>query len=210
MLFKSFNRKASDDLFTHLTGLGNNLETAAIRFEAMVEQWDAREQHFYQIRETEHEGDRLLRDLQTYLKETFFVPGDREGVYALTNEVDDVVDKMLKIANYLLLYRIDVPSETFREMVQLLRACCGHLKEAFSLMHNRANRALIDEHCLQVIKLEDDADRVHRRGLEEIFDNPTDLGALLKWKDVLDMMDDAVDHTNHVAYMLMALNSSLH
>lgn len=205
-----FTRKTGDDLFTHLTGLGNNLEAAAVRFEAMIEHWEDREKHFYQIRETEHEGDRLLRDLQTYLKETFFVPGDREGIYALSNEVDDVVDKMLKIANYLLLYRIESPTATFREMTQLLRACCVHLKDAFALMHSRANRALIDEHCLQVIQLEDEADRVHRRGLEEIFNNPTDLGALLKWKDILDSMDDAVDHANHVAYRLMALNSSLH
>lgn len=209
MLFKSFN-KTGPDLFFHLTALGNNLEAAAMRFEAMVEQWDEREERFYQIREIEHEGDRLLRDLEAWLKDTFFVPGDREGIYALTNELDDVVDKMLKIANYLLLYRIESPSENFREMVKLLRGCCGHLKEAFALMANRANRAVIEEHCLQVIQLEDEADRVHRRGLEEIFDNPSDLGHLLKWKDLLDMMDDAVDHTNHVAYMLMALNNNLH
>jgi predicted phosphate transport protein (TIGR00153 family) len=210
MLFNSFTKKSTTDLFHHLTVLGANLEAAAIRFEAMVDNWDEREQRFYLIRETEHEGDRLLRDLQGWLKETFFVPGDREGIYALTNEMDDVVDKMLKIANYLLLYRIETPSPTFIEMVKLLRGCCTHLKEALSLMVSRSNRALIEEHCLQVIQLEDEADRVHRRGLEQIFDNPQDLTALLKWKDVLDMMDDAVDHTNHVANMLMALNGNLH
>jgi hypothetical protein len=209
MLFKSFS-KTGPDLFFHLNALGNNLEASALRFEAMVENWDEREERFYQIREIEHEGDRLLRDLQTWLKETFFVPGDREGIYALSNEMDDVVDKMLKIANYLLLYRIEAPSENFREMVHLLRGCCTHLKEALALLNSRANRAVIEEHCLQVIQLEDEADRVHRRGLEEIFDNPADLGALLKWKDLLDMMDDAVDHANHVANMLMALNSNLH
>ena len=209
MLFKSFN-KSGPDLFHHLTALGNNLEASALRFEAMVENWEEREERFYQIREIEHEGDRLLRDLQSWLKETFFVPGDREGIYALTNELDDVVDKLLKIANYLLLYRIDEPSEPFREMVHLLRGCCTHLREALSMLSNRANRAVIEEHCMQVVQLEDEADRVHRRGLETIFDNPTDLGALLKWKDLLDMMDDAVDHANHVANMLISLNANLH
>ena len=208
-MFKSF-KKSGEDLFTHLNALGANVEAAALRFEAMVDHWDDREQCFYQIREIEHEGDRLMRDLEAWMKDTFFVPGDREGIYAITNEMDDVVDKLLKIANYLLLYRIEAPTPTFIEMTRLLRGCCTHLKEGLSLLQNRNNRTLINEHCLQVIQLEDEADRVLRRGLEEIFDNPQDLSALLKWKDILEMMDDAVDHTNHVANMLMALNGNLH
>ncbi|MFP5502515.1 MAG: DUF47 domain-containing protein [Candidatus Sericytochromatia bacterium] len=208
-MFKVFGR-SSDELYKHLTALGANLETAAAHFEALVLDWDQREDNFYKVRETEHEGDRLLRELHEYLKDTFFVPGDREGILALTNELDDVVDKTLKIASYVLLYKVETPSPIFLEMCRLLHACCKHLHEGLRLLSVRANRAKIEEHCLQVIQLEDEADKVYRRGLEELFADPQDLGALLKWKDILDWTDDAVDHANHVAYRLLALNSSLH
>jgi predicted phosphate transport protein (TIGR00153 family) len=208
-MFKPFQR-SSDELFKHLSALGANLETAALRFDAMVSNWEKREELFFAVRETEHEGDRLLRELHDYLKDTFFVPGDREGIYMLTNELDDIEDKTLKIASYVLMYKVDKPRETFTEMVGLLRACCQNLKEAMDLLHNRANRGRIEELCLQVIHLEDEADKVYRRGLEEIFNDPKDLIDLLKWKDILDMTDDAVDHANHVAYQLMALNNNLH
>lgn len=208
-MFKVFQR-SSDELFKHLSALGANLENAAVRFDTMVTNWDQREELFFAVRETEHEGDRLLRELHEYLKDTFFVPGDREGIYALTNELDDIEDKTLKIASYVLLYKVETPMSEFSEMTGLLRACCQNLKQAMDLLPNRANRSRIEELCLQVVHLEDEADKVYRRGLETLFNDPEDVGALLKWKDILDMADDAVDHANHVAYRLMALNNNLH
>lgn len=208
-MFKAFSR-SSDELYQHMSALGANLESAALRFEAMVLNWGEREERFFAIRETEHEGDRLLRELHDYLKETFFVPGDRESIYSLTNEIDDVVDKTLKIANYLLLYRIDAPAEPFKEMCRLLAACCVNLRKALALLGDRSQRENINTLCLEVVELEDEADKVYRRGLEKIFDHPTDLGALLKWKDILDWTDDTVDHANHCAYKLIALNGILH
>ena len=208
-MFKPFSR-SSDELFNHLARLGQNLEETLFRFEHMVTHWDEREGRFQAIREKEHEGDRLLRELQDYLKDTFFVPGDRDAIYALTAELDDVVDWALKISNTLLLYRVDEPPQAFMRMVIILRDCCTNLRLALDLLPNRSKRAEIDQACLKVIALEDEADGVYRQGLEVLFDNPTDVLALLKWKDILDATDDAVDHANHVAYRVMQLNGALH
>ena len=208
-MFKPFSRSA-DGLFSHLAKLGQNLEETLFRFEQMVTNWDERESRFHAIREKEHEGDRLLRELQDYLKDTFFVPGDREAIYALTAELDDVVDWALRIANTLLLYRVDEPPAAFMQMVRILRECCTNLRAALELLPTRAKRGEVDEACLRVIALEDQADGVYRQGLEVLFDNPTDVLALLKWKDILDATDDAVDHANHVAYRVMQLNGALY
>lgn len=207
-LLSAFAR--ADALFGHLRVLGANLEEAAIRFDDMVGHWDERENRLQAIRETEHNGDRLQRDIHEYLRDTFFVPGSREEILALSNELDDVVDKTLKIANTLLLYRVEQPPAAFLEMVRLLRECCGHLKQGFEILQDRPRRREVDEHCLRVIALEDQADEVYRQGLEVLFDKPADMLHLLKWKDLLDWTDDAVDHANHVAYRLMTLNADLH
>jgi uncharacterized protein Yka (UPF0111/DUF47 family) len=208
-VFKPFSRRA-DQLFSHLAALGANLEETLFRFEYMVTHWDEREGRFQAIREKEHEGDRLLRELQDYLKDTFFVPGDRDAIYALTAELDDVVDWALKISNTLLLYRVDEPPAAFLTMVHILRECCSALRQALDLLPNRAKRTEIEQLCLRVIALEDQADGVYREGLEVLFDNPQDVLALLKWKDILDATDDAVDHANHVAYRLIQLNGALY
>lgn len=209
MNFRPFTR-SSDELFSHLAALGANLEETLYRFDYMVTHWEEREGRFQAIREGEHEGDRLLRELQDYLKETFFVPGDREAIYALTAELDDIVDWALKISNTLLLYRVDTPPEAFFKMVTILRDCCTNLRQALETLPQRGLRKEIDEACLRVVALEDQADDVYRQGLEALFDNPSDLLALLKWKDILDQTDDAVDHANHVAYRVMQLNAALH
>ncbi|MEB3198810.1 MAG: DUF47 family protein [Candidatus Sericytochromatia bacterium] len=208
-MFKPFSRSA-DDLFVHLSALGTNLEQTLFRFDYMVHHWEEREGRFQAIRECEHEGDRLLRELQDYLKETFFVPGDREAIYALTAELDDIVDWALKISNTLLLYRVDTPPKAFLEMVVILRDCASALRQALEMLPQRKLRQEIDQHCLRVVALEDQADDVYRQGLEALFDAPEDLLDLLKWKDILDATDDAVDHANHVAYRVMQLNGALH
>ena len=202
--------RSSDELVRHLAALGANLEETLFRFEYMVTHWDEREGRFQAIREGEHEGDRLLRELQEYLKETFFVPGDREAIYALTAELDDIVDWALKISDTLLMYRVDTPPEAFLKMVVILRDCCTNLRQVLERLPQRHLRKEIDEACLRVVALEDQADDVYRQGLEVLFDEPSDLLALLKWKDILDQTDDAVDHANHVAYRLMQLNAALH
>lgn len=208
-MFKSFTR-SSDDLFKHLSKLGANLEETVFRFEHMVTHWDEREDRFQAIREHEHEGDRLLRELQDYLKDTFFVPGDREAIYALTAEIDDIVDWTLKISSTLLLYRVDQPPVAFMQMVVILRDCASALRQALDLLPARSQRREIERLCLRVIALEDQADSVYRQGLEVLFDEPSDVLDLLKWKDILDQTDNAVDHANHVAYRVIQLNGALH
>lgn len=208
-MFKPFARSA-DELYKHLTLLGANLEEAVFRFDAMVTHWDERETRLQAIRETEHHGDQLQRDLHEYLRDTFFVPGDRDAILTLANELDDVVDKALKIANTLLMYRVDEPPEHFLTMVHLLRECATALRQAFDIFSQRSRRDEIEQLCLRVIALEDQADAVYRKGLERLFDQPSDMLHLLKWKDLLDWTDDAVDHANHVAYRLMSLNADLH
>lgn len=202
--------RTTDDLFSHLAGLGKNLEAAASCFNRMVTDWPEREAHFRALRDAEHEGDRLLRDTLDYIKDTFFVPGDRDAVYALANELDDIIDKALKIGSYVLLYRVETPEPRFVEMAVLLEACCSRLNRALGLLVSRANRAEIDALCLQVIHLEDDCDRVYRQALEQIFDAPEDLAALLKWKDLLDWLEDVANQANQVAYRLMTFNANLH
>jgi predicted phosphate transport protein (TIGR00153 family) len=208
-LFKIFARSA-DDLFHHLAALGVNLEEAVFRFDAMIVNWEERENLLQSVRETEHNGDRLQRELHNYLRDTFFVPGDRESVLVLANELDDVVDMTLKIASTLLLYRVEEPPAAFRDMVRLLRECATNLRLAFEIFRDRSRRKEIDDLCLRVIALEDQADEVNRQGLERLFDQPTDMLHLLKWKDLLDWADEAVDSANHVAYRLMSLNNDLH
>jgi predicted phosphate transport protein (TIGR00153 family) len=176
----------------------------------MVAAWNEREAHFKALREAEHEGDRLLRQAHAYIKETFFVPGDRDAVYALANELDDIIDKALKIGSYVLLYRVETPDPRFVEMAVLLQACCERLSRALGMLADRANRTEIDALCLQVIQLEDDCDRVYRQALEAIFNQPEDLAALLKWKDLFDWLEDVVNQANQVAYHLMTLNANLH
>ncbi len=153
------------------------------------------------ITELEHEGDAITHQIMEQLHRTFITPLDREDIALLTERLDDVMDFIEDAANAMLLYRIEQPTTRAREMAAILVAMTSELVVAVPLLRNRSKMKVILEHCVEINRLENEADAIVRHALAELFDD-TPIADVIKWREIYEHLETAADKGEDVANVL--------
>jgi predicted phosphate transport protein (TIGR00153 family) len=153
------------------------------------------------ITELEHEGDAITHQIMEQLHRTFVTPLDREDIALLTERLDDVMDFIEDAANAMLLYRIEQPTTRAREMAAILVALTSELVLAVPHLRNRSKMKEILEHCVEINRLENEADAILRHALAELFDD-TPIADVIKWREIYEHLETAVDKGEDVANVL--------
>ena len=153
------------------------------------------------ITELEHEGDAITHQIMEQLHRTFVTPLDREDIALLTERLDDVMDFIEDAANAMLLYRIEQPTTRAREMAAILVTMTSELVVAVPLLRNRSKMKEILEHCVEINRLENEADAILRHALAELFDD-TPIADVIKWREIYEHLETAVDKGEDVANVL--------
>ena len=159
------------------------------------------------LQDIEHRGDDITHSIITTLNQTFITPFDREDIHRLTSSLDDVLDFVNSAGVRLRLYRIDAPPLVAAELAGLIVQQSEELAKGVSLLeHNQ--RVL--EHCVEVHRLENEADRVSRNAIAELFDNEKDAIHLIKMKELYEVLEMATDKAEDAANVLegVALKSA--
>ena len=143
------------------------------------------------VKELEHRGDELTRELIELLNTQYVTPFDREDIYELATEIDDVVDYIENASDLLGLYKVESSMSAASEQCRVLVAATEHLSKALAdLRHLR--RA--EQHLVRVKELEDEGDRIVRAAIASLFeDEAGDPLMIIRWKDIFDALEDAVD-----------------
>jgi predicted phosphate transport protein (TIGR00153 family) len=154
------------------------------------------------IKELEHEGDRLIRELVDLLNRTFVTPFDRDDMYELATALDDICDHIDEAAGNIVGYGITEIRDAAREQAQIILRSTEKLREAVERVDGfkDASRQL---HELR--DLEHEGDRLNREAIHELFstsDNPMDV---LRWKDIHEQLEEAVDACENAADVLEAI-----
>lgn len=155
------------------------------------------------ISDVEHEADEINDAIIDWLNQTFITPLDREDIYALATMLDDVVDFLQGTIERMVLYRADKPSAGTVEQARLLADCTDELVKAFDLLKNIAdNRDKILDHTRKIVVLESEGDRLYRQEIASLFNNCPDPVEIIKWKEILEHLEDALDHCEAIADQL--------
>ena len=152
-----------------------------------------------QLQEIEHRGDDLTHAIITALNQTFITPFDREDIHRLTSSLDDVLDYVNSAGMRLRLYRIDSPPPVAAELAGLIVQQSEELAKGVSLLEQ--NQRVL-EHCVEVHRLENEADRVSRNAIAELFDNEKDPIRLIKIKELYEVLETATDKAEDAANVL--------
>jgi uncharacterized protein len=147
----------------------------------------------------EQDGDRITHDIIRRLNETFVTPIDREDIYELASALDDVVDYTEEVADYLILYKIEAPMEQAQRLAHVLLQCTRQLAEAMPRMRGFKD---ISHYTVEVNRLENDGDRIVREAIASLFDNGIDPMVVIRWKDIFERLEAAIDACEHVANIL--------
>ena len=155
-----------------------------------------------QLQEIEHRGDEMTHGILTALNQTFITPFDREDIHRLTSSLDDVLDFVNAAGVRLRLYKIKTPPSIAAELAAMIVEQSEELARGVSLLEKNK---LVLEHCVEVHRLENEADRLSRKAIADLFDNEKDPIQLIKIKELYEVLETATDKAEDAANVLEAV-----
>ena len=178
---------------------GANIVRASALLARLLEEWPDHGELAREVRDCEHEGDRITHDIIQRLNQTFVTPIDREDIYALASSLDDIVDFIEEVSDFLGLYRIEATMDKAIEMGQILHESARAIAGAIPRLRTFKD---IHHYTVEVNRLENEGDRVLRDALAALFETGIDPMLVIRWKDIFERLEDAIDATERVANIL--------
>jgi len=178
---------------------GQNSVRAARLLDEMMQTWPESEGLSHDVVEAEHEGDRITHDIIKRLNTTFVTPIDREDIYGLATQMDDIVDYTEEVADFLGLYQIEAPMEQAQALTKVLVASCEQLAMG---LENLPSFKDLDKYWIEIHRLENDGDRISRDAVASLFSNGIDPMVVIRWKDIFSVLEEAIDATENAAQIL--------
>lgn len=183
-------------MFTEVT---SNIEQAARALAALFHDYRDISARAQQIKEFEHKGDLLTHEIITKLNQTFITPFDREDIHSLTTKLDDVLDLIDAVASRLVIYNADTLRPGAPELADIIVRATGQIHAAVGKLE-RPNGIL--EHCIEINSLENEGDVAVRAAIARLFKEERDPVELMKWKEILEVLEIATDKCEDVANIL--------
>ena len=188
--------------FTMFAKVAANLTEGATLLQDILKNPSGDPGRIGQLQEIEHRGDEMTHTVIRMLNQTFITPFDREDIHRLSSSLDDVLDFVNAAAVRMTLYRIDKPTQVAADLAGLIVRQSQELSKAVSLLDD--NQQLL-EHCVEVNRLENEADRVSRRAIAELFEREKDPIQLIKMKELYEVLETATDKAEDAANVLEAV-----
>jgi predicted phosphate transport protein (TIGR00153 family) len=173
--------KALVDMLTHYTGVPEQAQS---------------------IKAIEHQGDDITHSLMMKLNQTFVTPFDREDIHELSSRIDDVLDLTDAAASRLVIYRVDAVRPGTVDLAKVLLQSTAEVVAAVRAI-GKPDHAL--EHCIEINRLENESDRLCRTLIAQLFDEEKDPVQIIKWKEIFEVIETAVDKCEDVANVIEAV-----
>jgi uncharacterized protein len=180
----------------------NLIELASNLHEAVNLPLKEREILFQKIDELEQKGEDITRKTNLELSRNFITPFDREDIHSLITSIDNVADNLHGAASRMRLYQVDKITKSIRKLTEINLEACHHIDVAVKEFKKIKN---ITAACSKINKLENKSDQVYNKAVFEIFENETDAKNIIKYKEVLSVLESATDKCKSVASVLESI-----
>ena len=178
---------------------GQNTVEAARMLDQMMATWPDSGDLSKQVVDAEQEGDRITHDIVKRLNSTFVTPIDREDIYALATQIDDIVDYAEEAADFLGLYKIEAPMAQAQALTKVLVGACEQLAAGLAQLPDFRD---LDKYWIEIHRLENEGDRISRDAVASLFSNGIDPMVVIRWKDIFAVLENAIDSTETAAQTL--------
>jgi uncharacterized protein len=182
-----------------------NAHAAAVLLHQLVSDYTRVESRVAQITELEHHGDFIVHEIMDLLSSTFITPLESDEIRALASSLDDVVDYIEAAADALLLYKVEQPIPECRQLTELLLQMTAQIAQAVPLLAEKKRLGDVRKCAVEINRLENEADRALRAGLARLVEERDGWFEMFRWKEILQIIEDATDHCEDVADVLGAV-----
>ncbi len=183
----------------------NLVQLASHLHEAVNLPLKEREELFQKIDELEQRGEEITRQTNLELSRNFITPFDREDIHSLITSIDNVADNLQGAASRMRLYHVDKITKSIRKLTEINLEACQNIEFAVTELKNFSSTKKITIACSKINKLENRSDDVYNKAVFEIFENETDAINVIKYKEVLSVLETATDKCKSVASVLEAI-----
>jgi uncharacterized protein len=155
-----------------------------------------------QIKEREHQGDALTHDVVNLLNRTFVTPFDRDDMYRLAGAIDDICDHVDEAADNLGSWGVERVPQKARDQAQIILQATAKLDEAVTRLDGFRDSS---DQLAALRRLEDEGDALERDAVAELFRSTEDAKVIIRWKDIHERLEEAVDALENAADVLEAI-----
>jgi len=192
-----------EGFFTLFDQLSGHLNAAAEQLQALFADPSRREELTARIKTEEHAADALTYEVLQRIDRSFVTPLDREDIHLLTNRLDNVVDLIDGTARRVTMYQITEPRAAASELTRVLRAAASTITDGVKHIRKPAE---VHRVARRVKELEEEADTIYSQAIAELFTGRPDPLEVIKWKEILDNLEHAVDECEDVANVLESIS----
>lgn len=161
------------------------------------------EEIMVKVTEVEHQGDQVTREIIDHLNQTFITPLDREDIFNLAQKLDDILDFIEGAIERMMLYKTRKPADDILQLVDLLVEALHEIQKALeNLKCLRSDGTGILKSCQNINLLETKGDHLYRAGVARLFDEVKDPIEIIKWKEIYEHVETALDHCEDVSDVL--------
>jgi len=187
------------EFFEYFKDLSISLKEIAELFYKFSKEFKDADQYSRKAKEVEGKADNITHEIIRKLSETFITPFDREDIHLLANEIDDILDLIEDVIRNIHTYNITEKNKHFEEFGGLILKASEDMEK---LIHKcflgKKYAHKVDDLVIQIHHLEDEGDHVFKSALKELFEKEKDPIALIKWKDILEDLEEIMDKFQQV------------
>lgn len=184
----------------------NLVQLATILHEAVSLSTKERDVLFQKIDELEQRGEEITRQTNLELSRNFITPFDREDIYSLITTIDFVADNLHGASSRMRLYQVDNITKSIRKLTEINLEACQQIDIAIKELRGLKNLKKITLACSNINKLESKSDAVYDKAVADLFENETDSKNIIKYKEVLSVLENATDKCKVVSGVLECIS----
>jgi hypothetical protein len=177
-----------------------NVLFGATRLEDAMKSFDEMEKRRKEFKEIEHAGDDIVHRIYEKVNRSFITPIDQEDITQLASLYDDVLDYMYAVMNRIVLYEVTGPTEALIRFAGICRASVEEIHQAFISMR-RLDKVEIDKRCIEVDRLENEADELLNETVVQLF-RTVDVIGILKLKEIYENLEVVTDRCEDLSFVL--------
>ena len=174
-------------------------------FRAMLDDLPNAERHAREIKDIEHAGDEILHRTVELLHKTFITPLDRDDIHRLISRMDDILDRLDGATSRVHLYEMTEATEECKALADICIRSCECIKRAVDRLHDLTYTSGILHECVEVNRLENEADAVLARAKAKLFHDEIDTRQLIKLKEIYEFLEAVTDKCEDVANVIESI-----
>ena len=188
-----------ENFFVYFEELADKIEEGGQFFLEMTQNRDYSAARVARLKELEHEADMITHNTYEKMHKTFLTPIDREDIYALVNKMDSIMDVIEATAIRIHMYKVKKADDEIIKQAQILQEAIKKIKVIVHGLRDMKNSKMILDGCVEINTLENAGDIVLRNIIRDLFLKEQDPIELIKWKEIFERLEKAVDRCEDVA-----------